>query len=152
MRRHGPGLVHPLALLAIAVLVLNDHWAKQACPGELTGKLSDIAGLVFFPLLLQAFVELPRWLGGASRPRAGILAACVIATGAVFSAINLHPVAEHAYEVGLGYLQWLPGAILSTVVGTAPPPPHLVDLTRDPTDLLALPALWLAWRIGRPRD
>ena len=41
--------MHPVALAAIAVLVVNDHVLKSAYPGWLTGKLSDIAGLVFFP-------------------------------------------------------------------------------------------------------
>ena len=39
----------PPTLLALAVLVLNDHVLKQAAPGVVTGKLSDVAGLVLAP-------------------------------------------------------------------------------------------------------
>ena len=43
---------HPAVLGSVALLVLNDHLLKQAYPGWLTGKLSDVSGLVFFPVLL----------------------------------------------------------------------------------------------------
>ena len=39
------------------VLGLNDHFLKFISPGFLTGKLSDFAGLVFFPLLLELFIR-----------------------------------------------------------------------------------------------
>ena len=45
-------LAHPGSVLALVVLVLNDHVLKQAWPGPVTGKLSDVAGLVVAPLLL----------------------------------------------------------------------------------------------------
>src|SRR5690242_20127817 len=52
-------LLHPLPLAAVAVLAINDHLLKGAgvLPGWLTGKLSDIAGLFFFPLLLTALAR-----------------------------------------------------------------------------------------------
>ena len=37
----------------MALLGLNDHVLKGAFPGLITGKLSDFAGLVFFPLVLE---------------------------------------------------------------------------------------------------
>src|SRR5690606_8292496 len=46
----GDGLLHPAPLAAIGLLLLNDHWLKAAFPGSITGKLSDFAGLAFFPL------------------------------------------------------------------------------------------------------
>ena len=45
-------LASPVFVLALVVLVLNDHVFKQAWPGLVTGKLSDFAGLVVAPLLL----------------------------------------------------------------------------------------------------
>lgn len=39
----GDGLLHPLALLAIGILIVNDHALKAAWPGVVTGKLSDVA-------------------------------------------------------------------------------------------------------------
>lgn len=51
-------LRHPLTVLAIAVLVLNDHVFKALTPSWLTGKLSDFAGLFFFPFVLAAGLSL----------------------------------------------------------------------------------------------
>ena len=45
-------LASPGFALALVVLVLNDHVLKTAYPGWITGKLSDVAGLVVAPLLL----------------------------------------------------------------------------------------------------
>ena len=53
-------LAHPGSVLALVVLVLNDHVLKQAWPGWVTGKLSDVAGLVVAPLLLAALLAIVR--------------------------------------------------------------------------------------------
>jgi len=37
----------------MVLLGLNDHLLKGLFPGMVTGKLSDFAGLVFFPLVLE---------------------------------------------------------------------------------------------------
>jgi len=59
-RERPPGdvLVRPIALAALALLILNDHVLKSAFPGPLTGKLSDVAGLMLFPIVLVAGWEL----------------------------------------------------------------------------------------------
>ncbi len=41
-------LAIPVAM-AIVVTAINDHFLKAACPGALTGKISDFGGLFFFP-------------------------------------------------------------------------------------------------------
>jgi hypothetical protein len=41
-------------LVSLAVLVLNDWWLKGACPGAITGKLSDFAGIAVVSMLLLA--------------------------------------------------------------------------------------------------
>src|SRR5918995_4450814 len=69
-------LASPVFVLALVVLVLNDHVLKQAWPGWVTGKLSDVAGLVVAPLLLAAVLTLVR------TPRAVTVA--LGATGAGF--------------------------------------------------------------------
>ena len=46
-------LQHPLTLLSIAILLLNDHVLKVVSPSWLTGKLSDFAGLFFFPIIVN---------------------------------------------------------------------------------------------------
>lgn len=45
----------PLFLIALVLLLLNDHVLKYAYPGWLTGKLSDFAGLFVFVLFFYAF-------------------------------------------------------------------------------------------------
>lgn len=50
-------LQHPLSLLSIALLLLNDHVFKTVSPSWLTGKLSDFAGLFFFPFIVAAVLS-----------------------------------------------------------------------------------------------
>lgn len=45
-------LLNWIFLPSLLVLALNDHFFKDGCPGWLTGKLSDFAGLLIFPLFL----------------------------------------------------------------------------------------------------
>lgn len=148
----GDGLLHPIALVAIALLVINDHALKSLWPGAVSGKLSDFAGLAFFPLLLQAFVEVATSFVGrpvvASRT---LLIACVGATAIVFAAVKLFPWAAQIYDEVLGRLQWtaalLPRLLTGVDVGAAVP----VRLVSDPTDLIALPMLAVAYFVGRGR-
>ncbi|GAB1819998.1 hypothetical protein [Herbidospora sp. RD11066] len=51
---------HPLTVLALVVLVVNDHVLKAAFPGFVTGKLSDMAGLILFPPLLDLALRRPK--------------------------------------------------------------------------------------------
>lgn len=138
MRTARQALTHPIALAAIAVLVINDHVLKAVMPGVLTGKLSDVAGMVFFPLVLAAALE---WLGVRSRH---LVASTAIATGVGFAAIKTIPLAGEAYRVGLGALQW-PFRVAKAFVIDAPIPGLAeVRLTMDPTDLIAVPAVLVA--------
>lgn len=41
---------------ALLILILNDHVLKWHFPGFITGKLSDISGIVILPLLLSFFI------------------------------------------------------------------------------------------------
>ena len=104
---------------ALALLVLNDHVLKGAdlLPGALTGKLSDVAGLVVAPVLLATLLGL--------RTRRGV-ALSHIAVGLGFGLLQLPAVAiaVEATTAALG-LPW--------------------RVTPDPTDLLALVALGLSW-------
>ena len=45
-------LIHPWSLFALFALACNDHWYKGLGPVWLTGKLSDFAGLFYFPFLV----------------------------------------------------------------------------------------------------
>src|SRR5919108_3596562 len=57
-RAPGDGLLHPLVLVALAALVVNDHLLKPTFPGVVTGKLSDVAGLLLAPVVAVAAIEL----------------------------------------------------------------------------------------------
>jgi hypothetical protein len=52
-------LASPIFVGSIVVLVANDHVLKQAWPGHVTGKLSDIAGVVMMAILASALVRRP---------------------------------------------------------------------------------------------
>jgi len=110
------GLLHPAWLASLFVLALNDHMLKGSglLPGVVTGKLSDVVGLVVAPLLLAALLRVQSF-------RAWV--ACHVAVGLVFSAIQLSAVAAAGWSalMGLVGFPWV--------------------ITRDPTDLLALPVL-----------
>lgn len=117
-------LVHPLWLSSLAVLALNDHVLKGASilPSAVTGKLSDFAGLIVAPLLLAVLLR--------ARTQRGWLLAH-IAVGGVFSAIQLSATAAHLWS-----------AAMETVAF-----PWVI--TRDPTDLIALPALLVSATVLR---
>lgn len=107
-------LLHPAFVVAVFVLVVNDHVLKHgAWAGDFTGKLSDFVGLFFAPVLLAALF--------AVKTRHG-LAVSGLATAAVFTAINTSPAAAAAFD-----------GVVSLVF-----PFHT---TVDPTDLVALVAI-----------
>lgn len=122
-------LAHPVTVGSLVVMALNDHMLKQAWPGFVTGKLSDVAGLVVAPLVLAVV------LAAARVPRAVVVS--VALTGAVFAWVKTTALGSDVAS-----------AAWSAVAGTS-------YLRADPTDLLALPALFVALRVhrlaGRPR-
>lgn len=144
--RVADALLHPIALLALVALGVNDHVLKGRAPGWLTGKLSDVAGMIFFPLVLWALIELAgRIAGGRRERRAAHLYISVAATGLVFAAIKLFEAAGDAYAWTLAALQWPFRAAINGELPPLEPVAHVVD----PTDLIALPALGIALWIGR---
>lgn len=107
-------VVHPAWILAVAVLLVNDHVIKPAAMIEpVAGKLSDFAGLFLAPVLLAALL--------GARSRRGLWASGA-AVGAVFAAINTSPALAATWD-----------GLVSTVV------PFVT--TPDPTDLIALVAI-----------
>lgn len=129
--------LHPLTLLAIGVLVLNDWVLKpRFSPSFITGKLSDIAGLAAAPVVLTALIGLV--LLAAAKLGAGVgpgltqrrLVLAVLATGVVFAAIKLSARAASWFTDALGVIR-----------------PATVHLDR--TDLACLPMLAVAYWIGR---
>ncbi len=108
-------LCHPVTVVSLFVLLLNDHLLKQAWPGPVTGKLSDVAGLVVAPPLVALLLG-----------RRADLAATIL-TGALYTLVKSTETGAEAAS-----LAWTALAGPSRVLA-------------DHTDLLALPALALAW-------
>ena len=127
----------------MALLVVNDWVIKPLWPGSglartlIAGKLSDVAGLAFAPVVLSAAIGLVL----AVVARLGVridpsltrrrLLLCIAATAAGFVAVKLSPAAADAVVGALSRLG-RPAAIML-----------------DRTDLLALPALAIAYLVGR---
>lgn len=141
-------LLHPIAIGALALLVLNDHVLKAAWPGLVTGKASDVAGLVLLPLLS---VEFARLLAGGRltpRARARVAATATLVIAAAFVAVKFHPVANEAYAILLGFMQW-PGALAGNMLAGAPlATPGRAPTVLDAGDLIALPAAAVGWWVA----
>ena len=67
-------LQHPLSLVSIALLLLNDHVLKVISPSWVTGKLSDFAGLFFFPFLVATVLSIFLTRLNLSTRKIGLLA------------------------------------------------------------------------------
>ncbi len=126
-------LRHPLTLISIGLLLLNDHVLKAATPSVVTGKVSDFAGLFFFPFLLAAIF------------------------GLLFDRLRLPPrdAAALAFGTTLVWFMliktWLPAnaltaRLITQFVGLP------VHFALDPTDLVALIVLLPAWRLWRQSE
>lgn len=151
-RAHTPadGLLHPIAVASFALLALNDHVLKARWPGFWTGKLSDLAGMVGFPLLLVALSEL--WTGRAPgwAPSRRAVHWAVSATGLGFAAVKTWTPATLAWAWTWGAMQWPAHAAWALARGRPAPALRPVAVVQDPSDLLTLIglglALWVGWR------
>lgn len=146
----GDLLVQPVILGSLAVLLLNDHIAKPRWPSELTGKLSDVAGLVFFPLLLVSLCEAGLWMLRRDRwmlSRRTLLVAIAI-TALGFVAIKTWTPAGNVFRVANGVARWPLDAATALVRGNGVPPITKAGLIRDRSDLIALAALAVPWCVG----
>lgn len=130
-------LFHPIAMGAIVVMIVNDWVLKGSAPGWLTGKLSDLTGIVAAPLALTAVGDVMAWVAARMGARIDFtlrrwkLAAAIVVTGGAFVVVKLVPAAARGLAEGLAH-----------VFGHA-------AIVADPTDLIALPGLAVAAWIGR---
>lgn len=156
-RMPGQVMLQPAMVLAVGVLAVNDHWLKGRVGAEpgvglVTGKLSDVAGLAFFPALLVSVVEVVRWIvdrgGDAWVSTRREMAVAVVVTAAGFAAAQVLPAAAAGYEAVLTALRWCPGAVVAVVAGGPWPPLPRLDHVMDATDILCLPAVWAGYRAG----
>lgn len=135
-------LAHPIPVLAVGVVLVNDRVVKPRWPGVLSGKLSDVAGVFFLPLLIASVIELARKTMG--RPRAVSLLGVAVASAFVaigFATVKLWTPASGAYGSLVGLLRW-------PVTGSR----HHVVVATDPSDLIALPFALLAWVYAATRS
>ena len=150
----GDGLLDPVVVVALVVLVVNDHQLKRAAAATswavVTGKLSDVAGLLFLPALLVAGVEFvqatARRFRGPSSTTAVVVAVVVVVA---FALMKTWAPAADAYRFGLGALQWPYHAVVAALRGLSLPPVVPVRHVVDATDLVALPAA--AWVVVQAR-
>jgi hypothetical protein len=138
-------LLHPVPLVMLVLLMVNDHFLKVHYPGWLSGKLSDVAALVLLPFVLLALADLaamasPRICAPGRRAVVG----SVLLTAAIFTAMQATPLGADAYRWGLAAAQWPFHAIAPLFLGEPMPPLSPVRLTPDLSDLLALPAAAVA--------
>lgn len=149
----GGALLHPVTLVALFTLALNDQLLKRVCPSILTGKLSDFAGVAFLPLFLHALGEL--WCAGVRRRpltiTAGdrLLVGCIALSLLAFALPEVWHPAELVYRYGLGALRWPFRALWALASGDALPGVRPVRATADVTDLLATPMGFVAFLVGK---
>jgi len=122
-------LSHPATIVAVLILLLNDHILRIYWPAWWTGKLGDFSWLVFFPFILTMPLA---WLVPArlSRQQAIVFALAVGLTASLFASMKTIP---EALDAGLWALRQITGG------------PFILRL--DPTDLLALLGLVVGWWI-----
>lgn len=151
-RLPADGLLHPISLLALGLLLVNDHVLKAAWPGPLTGKLSDIAGLVLFPILILSAAELGMAaIGRWRRPTRRALTLAVAGSAVAFGLVKTLPSGAVAAGWLFGGAQWLLSLPMRALGGALEAPVVPTVVVVDPTDLLALPFVALAIAIGRSR-
>lgn len=150
-RSPGDLLRHPAAFAALVLVILNDRVLKVHFPSPASGKLSDFAGLVYFPLLVVVAIEGARWLIKRSSwqltSRAVTIAALVV--GVAFVLTKTSDLAGDAYRIAIGAALWPVEAIGHLFGGKPLPAFKQAFLAKDLTDLIAVPVLLLPIWISR---
>lgn len=122
-------LLHPITLSAIGLQFLNDHVFRRMAPSPFWGKLGDVTMLIYAPLLFAALLAV-FWPGRGPRTRRIVGLAGLGIVGLWFTLGKTVPIVLGATNT---LASWITGR-----------PSQLI---LDPTDLVALPALAVAWWI-----
>lgn len=131
-------LIHPLVAAALVSLLINDHILKGMGPAWITGKLSDLSGLVLLAAVTLAVANSVRARNSGTDLRAVETVGIVIAIALGFTLVEVTPFGETAYRHGLGFLQWGMSLAPLALLGEPASGPWQVAATSDPSDLLAL--------------
>lgn len=145
----GGLLVRWPALVALAVLVINDHLLKPTFASWVTGKASGVAAMVVVPFFVLGVLEVARRRPWPPTVRSRVLGTtgCIIAVAMV--GVELLPWMSNLYEVSFGVLRWPLDAVLAVAAGEAVPGVGRVVQTMDPSDLVTVPAGLLPWAWSR---
>lgn len=135
-------LTHPVVIISVAAVVINDHWAKAAWSNHLTGKVSDAAGsLVLAALLAVGFVVIRRrWPGSRSTPATITTAVAAVAATSVVVGVALAKTSAAGAHVAawiLGFARWPIDVAGALVRGNPVALPSTVSVVVDATDVLA---------------
>lgn len=124
-------LASPASLIAIATLLINDHLLRPFAPSFATGKLSDLAGLYFAPLVVLVGLFAVSF-GRLERRPIAVARAVYLVVACIFAALKLAD------------------ATASPVLNLVSRLGFPVAITVDPTDLVALgvlPFSYAAWSV-----
>lgn len=149
--------LHPLVIVSIVVLMVNDHFLKEQYPSLLTGKLSDVAGLIFFPVVVFSLFELTQRWQRKPLPSFRVAVVICLTCGVGFALVKTVPAINAAYCQVLAGLRWPFRAGSALWSGEPVPGLERVIVLRDATDLWTVAAVVVAMLIlrgvtGRPRD
>ena len=145
LRSRGDLLLHPVVVAALVAWAVNDHVLKQAYPGLVTGKLSDVTGVIVAPLIVVGIYELRP---GGRCAGVAVIVASVAATAVAFTLVELVPAAAGVYERVFGLLRWPFDAAVGLAAGDGLVEPARVELWSDAADLLTIPFLAVPLLLG----
>lgn len=78
-------LLHPLVITSLGLTFFNDQYLKYQYTGFITGKLSDLCGLFYFPLFLYALISfIQKPLATHKYIQTNKLLYCILITDLVF--------------------------------------------------------------------
>ena len=145
----GASLLHPLFLVSLLVLLINDHIAKDLYPGLITGKLSDFSGLLVLPVLAFVAVEVGAKATRRRLPGARVAAALCIVSAIGFALVKSVPWANEGYRFAIGAIRWPLQALTAAADGTETPGVSLISVVPDEWDIIAIVAVIPAYLILR---
>ena len=125
-------LAHPVSVIALFVVILNALVLQRSWPSWWTGKIGDAAWMVFFPFLIATILIwlIPsRWL--RNHKTTGLLSIVTVFIG--FSLLKSVPIVNSSVVDAM------------TVLGLS------TKLMLDPTDLIVLPILLIAWLVWKQK-